>query len=470
MKTTYARICIFTSLCFSIFFYSEKSSAQIMINSGLELAPKLEYAKPLPKNLPFFPTGVLPRYQTFYGDPGHVRNFLADKGIVTSIDYRSLINGNVTGGIQRTSAVANQIALTVDINWAKLLHIPGLTSYFAGINRFGSNLSTHTGNSLVRAENFLVSSSGDSPMHLAYAYFDERFAHGRASIALGRFPVGMTFGSSPLNCNFVGNALCGNVKALTGKDISYTVFPNSSWASRFTFYLKRNMYIQSGLFSIDQTADSGSLFDRTGWKWSTRHITGWTSPFEIGYIPLIGARQLIGHYKAGFSYAHAQYTTFDGQLYKNRPTSIGYKTKFWLMADQMLLRQGSGLDTGLIVAAAFVRNQHDVSTYGDQAIISVVDRGFWHQRPTDALGFLVSTLWISPNLSRLQKRQYKNGERISGGVTTPQNSEQNFELFYDGLIVPGIRMEPDIQYIIHPNAQRSIPDSLVLNLMVRVYL
>ncbi|GBQ97061.1 hypothetical protein AA23498_2808 [Acetobacter nitrogenifigens DSM 23921 = NBRC 105050] len=140
------------------------------------------------------------------------------------------------------------------------------------------------------------------------------------------------------------------------------------------------------------------------------------------------------------------------------------------MADQMLLRQGSGLDTGLIVAAAFVRNQHDVSTYGDQAIISVVDRGFWHQRPTDALGFLVSTLWISPNLSRLQKRQYKNGERISGGVTTPQNSEQNFELFYDGLIVPGIRMEPDIQYIIHPNAQRSIPDSLVLNLMVRVYL
>jgi len=46
----------------------------------------------------------------------------------------------------------------------------------------------------------------------------------------------------------------------------------------------------------------------------------------------------------------------------------------------MIARHGGGVDQGLIATLAYVHNQMRVSTYGEQVVASIVDRGFWSKR------------------------------------------------------------------------------------------
>ena len=54
----------------------------------------------------------------------------------------------------------------------------------------------------------------------------------RIDIAAGWMNVENDFASSPLYCNFMNNALCGDPKALPGGDIGHSAYPDAVWGGR----------------------------------------------------------------------------------------------------------------------------------------------------------------------------------------------------------------------------------------------
>ena len=97
---------------------------------------------PLPGEMmanPATPIDILHRpYLT--GDPGNLRSNLADHGVTFDLqninDYLGVLHGDTRNGHDDDW---NRIRLTIDIDFDKLAHIPGLTFHITGLNQNGGN-------------------------------------------------------------------------------------------------------------------------------------------------------------------------------------------------------------------------------------------------------------------------------------------------------------------------------------------
>ena len=64
-------------------------------------------------------------------------------------------------------------------------------------------------------------------------------------------------------------------------------------------------------------------------------------------------------------------------------------------------------------------------------------------------------------LSKAQSRQAGLGLPLSNAATAPQSHEMVLEVNYDIHVAQGVNIQPDFQYVIHPNAQRNIRNAEV---------
>jgi porin len=174
---------------------------------------------------------------------------------------------------------------------------------------------------------------------------------------------------------------------------------------------------------------------------------------------------------AGFGYDSSRFKSFSSAL----PASAGIpattrrgNTQVWALADQMLIRNGSGAQDGVIVLAGFVANNADNSPYAQQYFAGLLDRGFWRDRPEDGIGLLFSYFAMSGPLGKVQAEELALGLPISNAATGIQGHEMILEANYNIHVYRGVDFRPDFQYIIRPNAQATIHNAVVLGFKASV--
>jgi hypothetical protein len=89
---------------------------------------------------------------------------------------------------------------------------------------------------------------------------------------------------------------------------------------------------------------------------------------------------LLGHYVVGFGYDSSQFKSFSSALPISAgvPDSVRHgNTQVWVLADQMLVRNGPGDQAILIALFGVVANDAENSPYAQQYIARLLDRGFW---------------------------------------------------------------------------------------------
>ncbi len=446
------------------------------INSGVSIGPSQQLSTPLTPATPS-PSADSNVEQLVAGLPvfRDARVTLGNLGIDVLGDIISEFASNVSGGVHRGSTFANQVGLEVDVDWQKLARIQGLLTHVVLVNRSGS---PDSGGGLIggglQPVQEIYGAGGDAGIHLVYAYAEEKLANDRLDIAFGRMPVTNDFAASPLYCNFMNNALCGNPKALPGGDIGFSSYPDAVWGVRPRIRPTSDTYIQFGLYSVDQGLYGNQHF-RSGFDFSTSRISGEVFPVEVAYLPNFGADKLPGHYKLGFSYDNSSYSDFyvgdngapallTGNAYKIHK---GH-TQAWALFDQMVLRNGPGTNDGVIVLGGYAHNDPTTSAYADQYFVGALDRSFWKARPLDTVGVLFSYVNTSPYLRRQQQLDVQLGLPISGGATGVQRHEEIVEVNYDIHVYRGINFQPEFQYVIRPNGQTNIKDAAVLGFKTHV--
>ncbi len=433
-------------------------------NSGVGIGPSQQAAAQ-----PTAQESVAPTVEHLFDDLD-VRGVLQDRGVFLLLDATTEFAGNVSGGVRRGATFANQVGSEVDVDWQRLADITGLSTHLIVVNRSGSNDSRLFGDNLLPVQE-IYGSGGNVALHLVSAYAQEVLSAGRLDVAAGRMNVENDFASSPLYCSYMSNALCGDPKALPGGDIGHSAFPDAVWAARVRLRPVPQVYVAAGLYEVNQGLYSDANF-RSGFKLDGSQDSGVYVPLELAYEPHVGSARLPGHYKVGVAYdSSSTYRTFASALNATSDRSSGTpvsthtgNTQAWLLVDQMLVRQGAGDLDGIIALGGFVHNDPANSPYAEQYFVGLLDRGFLAARPQDAAGMLFTYNTVSGALGKVQSRQASLGVPLSNAATGPQSHEIVLEADYDIHVARGVTLQPDLQYVIHPNAQRTIHDAAVLGL------
>jgi porin len=423
-------------------------------------------------NLP--PTQAIdpPPTVNLFGVWAGMQPWLLTHGINIQVDALTEFAGNVSGGTRQGATFASQIGFQNDINWERLAGFTGLSTHVVLVNRSGSSDSHLFGDNLSPVQE-IYGSGGDVGVHLVSAYAEETLFDTQLDIAAGRMNVENDFASSPLYCNYLNNGLCGDPKALPGGDYGHSAYPDAVWGGRVRGTVAPDITVTVGAYEANRGIYTDA-FDRSGFKFDSAQDSGAYLPVELAWNPKFGADKMPGHYKIG-----AGYDTSSGyQDFGNALAAAGVpgfttrsrrgNTQFWALADQMLLRHGAGKAAGFIALAGFVHNDPNNSVYAEQYFAGLLDRGFWPTRPADTIALLFIHETISGRLGNVQGVDQALDLPYSNGATGIQGHEEILEANYNIHVFRSISLQPDLQYVIHPDAQQNIANAVVLGFRAHV--
>jgi porin len=156
---------------------------------------------------------------------------------------------------------------------------------------------------------------------------------------------------------------------------------------------------------------------------------------EVGFQPQLGEAKLPGYYKIGFGYDSSNtFKNFSAALTSSSgapaPTQGG-NTPVWVLADQMLVRQGPGDQDGIIVLGGFVHNNPQNSVYAEQYFVGALDRGFWTTRPQDAIAVLFTYNTVSGQLGKIEAQEQELNLPFSNNASGVQTHDMLLELNYN---------------------------------------
>jgi porin len=415
------------------------------------------------------PAYVAPQVEHLLGDPGGIRTGLENQGVYLRLNAIAEFAGN-TGGAKQGATSANQVTFSADVDWQRLAGVTGLSTHLIVVNRSGANDSHLFGDNVSPVQE-IFGAGGDVAAHLVSAYAQELLLGGRLDLAAGWMNVENDFASSPLYCNYMNNGLCGDPKALPGGDIGHSAYPDAVWGGRVRIRPTPDTYIVAGVYEVNQ--DLYGNADRSGFEFGVPRDSGVYVPVQLGYEPKLGRDALPGHYVVGFGYDSSRFKSFARVPLATAElpaSSSNGNTQVWVLADQMLLRNGPGDQDGIIALAGFVANDADHSPYAQQYFAGLLDRGFWHARPKDGAGLLFSYFAMSGALGKVQAEEAGLGVPFSNAATGVQTHEMFLEVNYDIHVHRGIAFRPEFQYVIRPNAQSNIHNAAVFGFKLSVEL
>lgn len=426
---------------------------------------------------------LLPQPEHLFGTWGGIHPWLYKHGINLNFDNQNEFASNITGGTRRGATNVGAVDANLDVDWGTLVGknwlTDGFVSHMTVLGRYGDNLSPLFGETQTQVQE-LYGAGGNVVAKLVNLYNDKYFMDGKIVTSFGRTNVGGFYATSPIQCYFMNNGICGNPKPLSGQAAGFTAWPDSEWGITTLFRPIKQLYFRIGMFQVNRYAYGNEGGKRAGWAAVVRTAgnAGGEFPLEIGYEPHWGKDDLVGHYKIGFAYDTSSYpvwgsgkngvkiTTMNGadQRWKR-----GRDTE-WLLFDQMIHRNGPGDLTGIIGYVGFVHSNPLTFQRQNEVLVGMIDTGFWKARPMDAFGVLFIHQTMSGKMRDAQRYNLSQGMPLEniGGATGIQTAETTFELTYIIHIYDGVRFQPDFQYEINPNAQKNIDDAAFLGFKSRV--
>lgn len=432
----------------------------LLLSAAPALAQDPSGQRPKPKN-------DAPKTEHLFGDWNGARTRWHDEGLDVTLTYTGEVGAVVSGGERHGVDYAQQFELLLDADWGKLLGLKGFSTHAILINRAGRNASKdYAGDNLFQIQS-VYGGTHHAAIHLVEIYGEQKFA--RADLAFGRLPVGEDFATSPLYCMFMSTALCGYPHSLPAK-VGFSVFPNSTWGARLRYDPGDHLYLQAGVYQVRP-----KFGGRYGFDWGFSGTTGTYLPAEIGWEPELGPQALPGHYKIGFAVDTSNYNdnAFDAAgmpfvLSGAPPRVHGSRRSWYVLADQMLHRNGDGGTNGLILFGGYVHSAPRTSQLSESGFVGLVEQGFLTSQPGDSVGVMAAYVKASESLNLTQSLQQAAALPLAHGAPGPQTHEWVIEGRYSTVLTKGFTVTPDVQYIVRPSASTKIPNAVALDLRATI--
>ncbi len=402
-----------------------------------------------------------------------LRNVLGRQGVVPTIILISDPFGNLHGGEQTGATAYNLIGLDIRVNTESFLGCKGGQFQIGGAVNFGNSLSSsYVGNGFPIQ---LADVAGTQP-RLTYLSYTQTIAEDRVSFRVGRLTVNSVFGEEFLGSDYfkslvsVGFDLVPQGLFLNASGASG--YPHTTWGTRVRYAPTKRLYVQAAAYNADAHQLEGS---QHGLDLSIHGPL-----FTIGEIGL-------KHYAhdqdlkpsrniktGGFYTGGTHYKVTDHVLEPVRGL-FG----FYALLDQQIVQykvpEGTEKATAELSRWGDAEHQRHLGAFASVVLVpeartnvvpyffnlGLISYGLSAQRPRDFFG----AGFAYGSISRGPVATSPVSSSGSGFLQMPPN-EYTLEVTYGFAVKPGVLLQPDLQYIVHPKGISTIPNSLPTNAIV----
>jgi len=385
---------------------------------------------------------------------------LTDIGITPSLTYYGVFQGNPIGGIQQRTAYSQLILFGVELNFEKLVGLPGGSLTISGAQAMGENLSNYVGNINTVSEAF----STPDTLLFYQLYWKQLLFGDKLELRLGRMSAADQFASVPAFWLQVNGGINSNPTSLF-VNAPFRSAPNASWAASTKIQATNEFYVEGGIYQASQRLDDAAYH---GLDFSIRANDGELTLGQIGWTPsffagsetpafaengnkLPGMAGLPGSYILGGYYSNFKFPELNGS--KIQRSAYG----FYAMGQQMLWRSLIDPFRNFSVWAGLTFSpQEDISLLPLMGFAGTIWQGVVTGRDRDQL----LLTYLASDFSRSQTISV-----VGHGDHRPM-VEHVLEAGYAIYISDNYTIQPDIQYVVRPNGVSAIRNSLVIGIQL----
>ena len=388
------------------------------------------------------------------GDWFGLRNGLSERGIEITGSYVMEFLGNPVGGKNRGSTYVHNILLQGDFNLEKLIDLPNSAFRVLFSQRSGDSLTNdHIGNTFNVQELY----GGGQTYRLVEMQIYHSLFEDRLNLTYGRLSATDDFLTSPLYCQFVNNAFCGQPPTpFFNLPDGISSYPIATWGARARFSPTPDTYAMVGVYDGDPQ-QQGRNDHGTNFSFGDNGVL---VLIETGYTPKQGLLDLPGHYKLGGFYHSGDFQEVAKDVNGDNRFATGLAGRgfsgnggYYVLLDQMFYREKPEEEQGLYGFFVFVLSPDEQqNTFPYFYSVGLVYQGLFDFRPQDKTALGVTTGWFSDDIRKAERNAGLEG----------QTEETVVELNHQIQITPALYVRPDLQYVIRPSGRRDIADALVI--------
>jgi porin len=384
------------------------------------------------------------------GPDASARAALAAKGVTYGINYIGETFG-ISGGAKDGSIYEGRLELLVDADLEKLWGVKGLTFHANGYQIHGSRLGEYLGGPIMA-----ISSIEAQPSTRLFELWLEQKFGGRLSIRVGQLAVDSEFFTTDTGASFVNSTF--GWAGIWAADLPNggNAYPLATPGARAKVTLTDNLTFLAAIYNGNPANANGQYSNRYGTDFRTEDDPFLIQELQYSYNKRPeggvkdggkgglkdygvsgGVTSLPGTIKLG-AWQHTDDRYFpavngSGKMY-------GSDYGFYAIIDQQIFAlpgdPAKGVNVfGRVAGAPSDRNAADFYFDG-----GLVFSGFIPNRSDDSFGAGFAYTKISDDM------------RANPAPDFDRRFEAMAELFYKAQIVPGLTLQPDLQYMWNPGA------------------
>jgi len=390
------------------------------------------------------------------GDVAGIRKRLAEHGITYNLIYTNDVLSNVAGGTKRGTIDQGKLEAQITVDLEKLADWQGLTFYS---NAFQIHNTGRIRRDYVGGLNTIAAIEAVPATRLSELWVEQKLFGDKASLRVGQLAADSEFFFSDLSAMFLQSDW--PTIAATNLPSGGPAYPLSTPGIRLKLDPNKNISVLLAMFNGDPAGPGPGdeqLRNRYGVNF---RVTD--PPLLIGEVQFKYNREpessgLASTLKLG-GWTHVgtfndQRFAIDGLLADPAGSGmpVRHRGNFGLygIIDQQLYRPvGAAADAGISVfsrASVSPSDRNLISAYIDGGIVFA---GLIPGRPDDRFGASVIYARFSDSVSGFDRDQ----AIITGLPQAIRDYEASLEITYVAQIIPGWTIQPDFQYIWHPNGQ-----------------
>jgi len=390
----------------------------------------------LADNLYINPYAVYDPANYLTGNWGGVRDRLVDSGITPTTNYFTTILGNPVGGERKGLKYAGLLNAYLDFNLEKLLNIGGTRFLISGSWASGESLSEEDIGNF-----FNVSSvfSGKS-VRLYQMFLRTDLLESRFNFAIGRMAIGDKFATLQLFNNYVSLAFNENPVSISINNPGFLSNPQAGWGAWMRGKPFEDFYFLTGVYNSNPrlARDSVHGVDFSFRKGAVIIGEAVYQPYKKG-----GSGTKPGAYKLGAYYDTGKFARV-GDDESSEEGNYG----FYFIGEQIVYREPDVMSQGLIAwGSVTLAPNEEINTFPFFLSGGMVYEGFLPTRDKDKTAIGIAYGAVSEDLRG-------------------KDFELLMELSYIFHLKKWLRIQPDIQYIVHPGGSGEIPNALVIGVQL----
>jgi porin len=406
----------------------------------------------------FLPTPSLATSLPNKGDPGGYRKWLGDHGVVYGLEYTNDILSNLHGGTKTGTIDQGKLHGIVTVDMGKLAGWDGLTLF---ANAFQIHNTGRFRRDFVGGINTIAAIEALSTTRLSELWAEQSFAGGKATLKVGQLTADSEFFYSNLSQMFLQSDW--PTIAAVNLPSGGAAYPLSTPGIRLLVNPIENVWVRVAMLNGDPAGPGigdEQIRDRHGTNFRVQD-----PPFFIGEAEWqhnygkqdkgLATRIVVGAWGHVGQFDDKRFA-IDGTLLAD-PAGSGIAIRhrgndgIYAVIDQQLYRPKDGdTQSGVSVYTRMSISPSDrnlVDRYIDGGIVFA---NLIPQRPHDRFG----AAFIYSRFSN-SVRAFDQDQVLFGTPVPIQDYEANLELNYQAQIVPGWWVQPNFQYVWHPNGDRT---------------